>query len=73
MIVALVLLQAHHAFGHPGHDHHLPQSGILHWLLAPTHAIPILVGLGLIVGFAVWKLRSSKLSSSADELGPNKN
>lgn len=73
MIAAFLLLQAGHAFGHPGHDHHLPQSGVLHWLLAPAHAIPILAGLGLIVGFALWKLRLLQLSSSSAEIGPNKN
>ena len=46
------------AFGHPGHDHHAPQTGLLHWLLAPVHAIPLLAGFSLLAAFLVWKLRA---------------
>lgn len=58
MITAMSVLQPNFVFAHPGHDHHAPQTGFMHWLLAPTHAIPIFACLGLAVGLAIWKLRS---------------
>jgi hydrogenase/urease accessory protein HupE len=67
VIAAAISLQSKSVFAHPGHDHHAPQYGIMHWLLAPTHAIPILACLGIIVGLAIWKLRSSnRLSATVD-------
>ncbi|MCU0711053.1 MAG: hypothetical protein MUC43_03265 [Pirellula sp.] len=73
LIAALVSLPANTACAHPGHDHHAPQSGIMHWLLAPTHALPILGCLGLFVGFAIWKLRTTKRRSCAVDIDPGQN
>ncbi|MFN7876789.1 MAG: hypothetical protein ACK5PB_15820 [Pirellula sp.] len=58
IVTGMVLLQPSLVVAHPGHDHHAPQTGIMHWLLAPTHAALILACLGLAFGFAIWKLRS---------------
>jgi hydrogenase/urease accessory protein HupE len=70
--VAVLALQANSVFAHPGHDHHAPQSGIMHWLLAPAHAIPILTCLGFGVGFAIWKLRSANRRSITVDIDPSK-
>ncbi|MFN7291283.1 MAG: hypothetical protein ACK5YR_19125 [Pirellula sp.] len=71
-VVTIVALPANSVFAHPGHDHHAPQSGIMHWLLAPAHAIPILACLGFVVGIAIWKLRSANRRSTMVELDPSK-
>jgi hypothetical protein len=69
LVFAVVIsLQSKSVFAHPGHDHHVTQDGIMHWLLAPTHAIPILACLGIIGGLAIWKLRSSNRLSAAVDL-----
>ena len=68
IVAVMVLLQPNFVLAHPGHDHQAPQTGIMHWLLAPTHAIPIVACLGLAVGFAIWKFRSVSRKSNTINL-----
>jgi hydrogenase/urease accessory protein HupE len=58
-LCSMFTLSSSQLFAHPGHDHHVPQTGILHWLLAPIHAIPILLVIGLLITIVAWKLRLS--------------
>ena len=72
VVAAIVALQANSVFAHPGHDHHAPQSGIMHWLLAPTHAIPMLACLGFVIGFTIWKIRLTNRRSNTVGIDPSK-
>ncbi|XZE44636.1 hypothetical protein SH467x_004249 [Pirellulaceae bacterium SH467] len=43
---------ANPVFAHPGHDAHVPQEGLLHWVLSPSHATAI--GFMVVAAFLVF-------------------
>lgn len=43
------------ALAHGGHDPSLPQTGLAHWLAAPTHAPGLILLAAVLGGLAVWR------------------